>query len=65
MGTILQYRMDAKMPTFFTSNLNKDELISHLAYTKNGVDMVKAKRIIERINLLTSDMELISENRRK
>ncbi len=53
------------MPTFFTSNLNKDELISHLAYTKNGVDMVKAKRIIERINQLTTDMELISENRRK
>ena len=65
LGTILQYRMDAKMPTFFTSNLNKDELISHLAYTKNGVDMVKAKRIIERINQLTTDMELISENRRK
>ena len=65
LGTILQYRMDAKMPTFFTSNLNKDELISHLAYTKNGVDMVKPKRIIERINQLTTDMELISENRRK
>ena len=65
LGTILQYRMDAKLPTFFTSNLNREELISHLAYTKNGVDMVKAKRIIERINQLTVDMELISENRRK
>lgn len=65
LGTILQYRMDSKLPTFFTSNLNKEELESHLANTKNGVDIVKSKRIIERINQLTEDMELISENRRK
>ncbi len=65
LGTILQYRMDSKLPTFFTSNLNKEELSMHLASTKNGVDIVKSKRIIERINQLTVDMELISENRRK
>lgn len=65
LGTILQYRMDSKLPTFFTSNLNIEELELHLSTTKNGVDIVKAKRIIERIKQLTDDLELISENRRK
>ncbi len=65
LGTILQYRMDAKLPTFFTSNLNIEELEDHLANTKNGVDILKSKRIIERIRQLTDDLELISENRRK
>lgn len=65
LGTILQYRMDASLPTFFTSNLSIEELEGHLAQTKTGVDIVKAKRIIERIKQLTVDLELISENRRK
>ncbi len=65
LGTILQYRMDAKLPTFFTSNLNIEELEDHLANTKNSFDIPKAKRIIERIKQLTDDLELISENRRK
>lgn len=65
LGTILQYRMDACLPTFLTSNLTIEELESHLSQTKNGVDVIKARRIIERIKQLTVDMELISENRRK
>ena len=65
LGTILQYRMDSKLPTFFTSNLNIDELETHLSQTKTGIDIVKAKRIIERVKFLTEDLELISENRRK
>ena len=65
LGTILQYRMDANLPTFFTSNLNIDELETHLSQTKNGIEIVKAKRILERIKFLTEDLELISENRRK
>lgn len=65
LGTILQYRMDSKLPTLFTSNLTIDELEVHLANTKNSVDNVKSRRIIERIKQLTVDLELISENRRK
>lgn len=65
LGTILQYRMDSSLPTFFTSNLTIDELETHLSQTRNGVDIVKARRIIERIKQLTDDLELISENRRK
>lgn len=64
LGTILQYRMDEKLPTFFTSNQNINELESNLAETKTNVDIVKAKRIIERIKFLSDDIELISENRR-
>lgn len=64
LGTIINYRMEEQLPTFFTSNLNIEELESHLAETKNSVDLVKAKRIIERIKTLTDDIELISKNRR-
>lgn len=64
LGTILQYRMDSNLPTFFTSNLTIDELEGHLSNTKTGVDKVKARRIIERIKNLTDDIELISKNRR-
>lgn len=65
LGTILQYRMDSKLTTFFTSNLNLEELEQHLSITNTGVNYVKSKRIIERIKYLTEDMEIISENRRK
>lgn len=65
LGTILQYRMDSELPTFFTSNLTIEELETHLANTKDTVDTVKARRIIERIKHLTEDLELISDNRRK
>ena len=33
LGTILQYRMDSKLPTLFTSNLTIEELEGHLANT--------------------------------
>lgn len=65
LGTILQYRMDSELPTFFTSNLTIEELEAHLSNTKGSVDIVKSKRIIERIKHLTEDLELISDNRRK
>ncbi len=65
LGTILQYRMDNALPTFFTSNLSISDLEQHLSNTKNNVDKVKSRRIIERINQLTETMEMVSENRRK
>ena len=65
LGTILQYRMNNKLTTFFTSNLTIDELERHLSITKDSEDLVKARRIIERIKELTNDLELISVNRRK
>lgn len=62
---ILQYRMDEGLKTFFTSNLTLEELETHLSLTKDGADIVKAKRIIERIKQLTIDSEMISKNLRK
>lgn len=62
---LLQYRMDNNLTTFFTSNLNIKELESHLSNSKSGVDEVKAKRIISRIEQLTVDIEMISKNLRK
>ena len=64
LGTILQYRMNNKLSTFFTSNLTLEELEVHLSLSKNSEDKVKARRIIERIKQLSVDMELVSINRR-
>lgn len=64
LGTILQYRMDENLPTFFTSNLTVDELEIHLSITSNKIDKVKARRIIERIKYLSKEIKLIGVNRR-
>ena len=65
LGTILQYRMEENLKTFFTSNLTIEELENHLSITYKDIDKVKARRIIERIKQLTESMTLISENKRK
>ena len=65
LGSLLQYRMDENLPTFFTSNLNLEQLEEHLASTSNKIDKVKARRIIERIKQLTKNEELSSKNRRQ
>ena len=57
--------MQEHKTTFFTSNLTIEELENHFANTKNGVEEVKARRIIERIKQLTIDMTMIGENLRK
>ena len=61
---LLQYRMDNKLTTFFTSNLTIDELKQMLSISKSGVDEVKAGRIIARIEQLTENIEMISKNLR-
>lgn len=65
LGTILQYRMDENLPTFFTSNLSLEELEEHFSITNNGIEKIKAKRIIERISFLAKDFKLASKDRRK
>ena len=61
---ILQERMDNKLPTFFTSNLNIDELHEHLSMTRNSINEVKSKRIIERIKAISIPIKMESENLR-
>lgn len=65
LGTILQTRMNNGMPTFFTSNLTIKELEKQLSLTKDNEDVVKSKRIIERIKFLTDDIELLGNNYRE
>ena len=65
LGTILQYRMEENLPTLFTSNLTMKELENHLSTTNKEIDNVKARRIMERIKHLTTNLTLISENKRK
>lgn len=62
---LLQYRMDEKLTTFFTSNLDINSLEEHFAVTKESVQGLKAKRLIERVKQLTTDMEMMSNNLRK
>lgn len=58
---ILQYRMEQKLPTFVTSNFDLEGLEKHL--TLSG-DILKARRIMERIKQLMKPMELTSKNLR-
>ncbi len=64
LSTILQYRMEEDLPTFFTSNFSLEELEEHLASTSSGIEKVKARRIIERIKYLTINLSLVTKNRR-
>jgi len=65
LGTILQYRMDNELSTFFTSNYSIEELEIHLTNTgKNDSDPIKARRIVERIKILSKEEKLISKNKR-
>lgn len=65
LGTILQYRMEEGLTTFFTSNLNYKELEMALSIAKGKVDSLKATRIMERIKNLTEELNIEGENRRK
>ena len=64
LGTILQYRMQESLPTFFTSNLSLKELEVHLA-GNDSEGKIKSRRIIERIKYLTDEIIMVAENRRK
>jgi len=64
LGPILQYRMQEQLPTFFTSNLSIDDLEKHFSVSNGNVEVVKARRIIERIKHLTIIKQMISKNRR-
>ena len=65
LGSLLQSRMDNNKITFFTSNLNIEELTEHLSKVKGSVDKLKARRIVERILELSKVISLISDNRRE
>lgn len=61
---LLQHRMQEKLPTFFTSNLDMEALEQHFAVSKNGVEEIKSRRIIERIKQLSNEVQIVSKNLR-
>ncbi|WP_303969334.1 primosomal protein DnaI [Sporosarcina ureae] len=63
LGTILQYRMAEKLPVFFTSNFNYNELEHHLTTSQRGEkEPIKAARIMERIRMVSQPFKLGGEN---
>ena len=64
LSPLLQYRMQEHLPTFFTSNLSLEELETHFSISKESIDVVKARRIMERVKQLTEVQELNSKNLR-
>ena len=62
LESILQYRMDQELVTFFTSNLDMEQLESHLSVVNNSIDKLKARRIIERIKKLAIPLELVGRD---
>ncbi len=64
LGPLLQFRMQEKLPTFFTSNLSVEELETHFSTSNYQTEQIKGRRIIERIKQLAIEIKLISKNKR-
>lgn len=65
LGAILQYRMMERLPVFFTSNYTMKELEQIISTTtRNGVEKLKAGRIMERIHQVSNEVKVGGINRR-
>lgn len=63
---ILDHRLENKLITIFTSNLNKDELEKHYRYDRNDKsNAMNAKRLMERIDILTETIVLTGKDLRR
>ena len=63
---ILDYRLENNLITIFTSNLNKEELLKHYQYDrKEKSNLMNAKRLMERIDILTDNYVLSGPNMRR
>lgn len=60
--SILDYRMENKLCTIFTSNCDKNYL---LKYYSNNSNSMNAKRLLERIDILSEDFCLEGANKRR
>lgn len=63
--TVLDYRMLNNKKTIFTSNCKAEDLKVKLANTYNVEDNDRAERIYERIRVMTKEIVLKGESRRK
>lgn len=63
---ILDYRLENKLTTIFTSNLNKADLEKHYTYDrKDNANLMNAKRLMERIDILAEDFTVSGKNMRR
>lgn len=65
LGVILQYRMQERLTTCFTSNLTMTELETYLSQTNQGIDATKSARIMERIRFLATEYQMTGPNLRQ
>ncbi|MBF0819518.1 primosomal protein DnaI [Streptococcus acidominimus] len=64
LQVILQHRMQENLPTFFTSNFSFADLERHFAAGRSGDETWQAKRVMERIRFLATELRLGGMNRR-
>lgn len=66
LSVILQYRMQEKLPTFFSSNLSMEDLQLHMTVNQRGdYEPLKAARIMERIKYLSREIVVSGPNLRQ
>lgn len=58
LGPILQHRLLDNKPTFFSSNLNYNELAKSFRKTDNNLETIASYRIVERIKRMTVEFVL-------
>ncbi|WP_412988269.1 primosomal protein DnaI [Pediococcus siamensis] len=67
LGVILEFRMQNELATFFSSNFSMAQLEKeHLQVNQRGeLEPLKAKRLMERIRFLATEMTMVGINRRQ
>jgi len=63
LGSILTYRMNRK-PTFYTSNYPLETLQEHFSFTREGEEIYKAERVMNRITPFVDVIEVQGRNKR-
>lgn len=64
LQVILQHRMLEELPTFFTSNYSMADLERKFSQGKQGDETWQAKRVLERVRAVATELHLMGENRR-
>ncbi|MFC6164767.1 primosomal protein DnaI [Lactiplantibacillus dongliensis] len=66
LGVILEFRMQEELPTCFSSNFSMQELQDgYLTISQKGdEEPIKAQRIMQRVRYLSTEIEMIGQNRR-
>lgn len=60
--TLLNERMNRRLPTYFTSVYDLAMLEQHYTMNKSRDEMIKAKRLVERVKAVSVPMELVGKN---